>query len=192
MWLWRELYGVAGMYQPEWVSLTRDCDAILIPVGTSICIPQGSQVFITQALGGSFTVNVNGNLARIAAKDADALGKSVPVETAPVVDADDIEDQVWEILRTCYDPEIPVNIVELGLVYECKVTALDDKRTKVDVQMTLTAPGCGMGPTIVSEVEQKLQEIPSVQEVNVELVFDPPWDRARMSDAARLQLGVMW
>ncbi len=175
------------------IPLKRDCKATLIPVGTEITIPSGTQVVVTQALGGSFTVNVAGNLARIAGEDADALGlehtlikKDVSKVDGPV----DIED-VWEQLRTCYDPEIPVNIVELGLIYECKTTALDDGGNRVDITMTLTAPGCGMGPILVDDAHTKVMSIANVTEVNCELVFDPPWDQSMMSEAARLQTGLM-
>jgi len=175
------------------IPLKRDCKATLIPVGTEITIPSGTQVVVTQALGGSFTVNVAGNLARIAGEDADALGlehtlikKDVSKVDGPV----DIED-VWEQLRTCYDPEIPVNIVELGLIYECKTTALDDGGNRVDITMTLTAPGCGMGPILVDDAQSKIMSIANVTEVNCELVFEPPWDQSMMSEAARLQTGLM-
>jgi len=173
--------------------LLRDCDATLIPVGTRIKIPAGSKVMITQALGGSYTVNVNGNLARIDSKDADALGletkKEKPsgpkTETTGPVD----EKEVWDALSTCYDPEIPVNIVDLGLIYRCEITPLDGGN-RVDVVMTLTAPGCGMGPILVEDVRAKLLAVKNVTEVNVELVFDPPWDRSMMSETAKLQLGL--
>lgn len=175
----------------EMRGVLRDCDALLIPVGTKVTIPEGSQVMITQALGGSYTVNVNGNLARIDSRDADALGLDVedqpeaPKGAGGPVD----EDTVWEALGTCYDPEIPVSIVELGLIYHCDIKPLKQGNC-VDVVMTLTAPGCGMGPILVEDVRAKLLAVSNVTEVNVDLVFDPPWDRAMMSDAAKLQLGM--
>ncbi len=171
----------------------RDCEATLIPVGTKVTIPAGSRVMITQALGGSFTVNINGNLARIDSKDADALGlqtqeepqKKPQEEAGGPVD----EKEVWAALSTCFDPEIPVNIVDLGLIYRCQITPLEDGN-RVDVVMTLTAPGCGMGPILVEDVRAKLLAVRNVTEVNVELVFDPPWDRSMMSETAKLQLGI--
>ena len=173
--------------------LKRDCDAILIPVGTKITIPAGTRVTITQALGGSYTVNVQGNLARIDGKDADALGLTRAategedeIATGPVD-----EELVWAALKTCYDPEIPTNIVDLGLVYECKIAPLNSGN-QVDIKMTLTAPGCGMGPFIVEDVRSKVLAVPNVTIANVELVFDPPWDQSMMSDEAKLQTGMMW
>ena len=177
------------------VTVARDCDAILIPAGTHIMLPAGSVVFITQALGGNYTVNVNGNLAQVGARDADALGFTVEepdvaqaaeMNTGPVQ-----EELLWEQMRTCYDPEIPINIVDLGLVYECNVTPLADGGNRVDVRMTLTAPGCGMGEFLAEDVRSKLQQVPNVSEVNVDLTFDPPWSQDRMSEAARLETGML-
>lgn len=176
------------------VRLERDCDAVLIPVGTRVTIPAGTQVLITQALGGSFTVNVQGNLARIAGADADALGLDRPddnIKRPQAVGPVD-EQLVWEKLKTCYDPEIPINIVDLGLVYECRIAPLDDGGNRVEIKMTLTAPGCGMGPFIVEDVRNKVLSVHNVTDAQVELVFDPPWDQSRMSDAAKLQTGMMW
>ncbi|RMH62049.1 MAG: putative Fe-S cluster assembly protein SufT [Zetaproteobacteria bacterium] len=177
----------------ETVTTTRDVDAVLIPLGTPIVIPSGSRVQITQRLGGTFTVAVGGNLARIEGKDADALGvERVPraraEETATPGEVD--VEAVREVLKTCYDPEIPVNIVDLGLVYDIHVVDTDEGGNHVEVVMTLTAPGCGMGPFIVEDVRQKVLSVPHVSDVHVELVFDPPWDRSMMSDEARLQLGM--
>ncbi|MBN4078420.1 putative Fe-S cluster assembly protein SufT [Gammaproteobacteria bacterium AH-315-C21] len=175
------------------IPLKRDCKATLIPVGTEITIPSATQVVVTQALGGSFTVNVAGNLARIAGEDADALGLEYTLIKKDITDVDgpvDIE-QVWEQLRTCYDPEIPVNIVELGLIYECKTTELEDGGNQVNITMTLTAPGCGMGPILVDDAHSKVMSVKNVTEVHCELVFDPPWDQGMMSEAARLQTGLM-
>ena len=179
-------------YEP--VILLRRCDAILIPHGTPIEIDAGVEVYITQALGGSVTVNVNGNLARIAAKDLDALGMEPEAESANAggsADGSVDEDRIWDELRTCFDPEIPVNIVDLGLIYECKITRLPNGAgNRVDVVMTLTAPGCGMGQFLVEDVRAKLSQVPNVTEVNVDLVFDPPWNQSMMSEAARLQTGM--
>lgn len=184
-------------YTPEWVTLTRACDALLIPSGTPVTLREGEVVYITQALGGTFTVNVSGNLARIDAKDADALGKTAEiaetVSTAKEIVGDGTvsEEAVWAALRTCYDPEIPVNIVELGLIYVCQITPLETGGGRVDIQMTLTAPGCGMGPVLAVDVEQKIRALDNVMDVKVEVVFDPPWDRDKMSEAAKLQLRLL-
>lgn len=175
----------------EPVILERDCDAVLIPAGQPVRIPGGTEVVITQALGGTFTVFVNGNLARIEAKDADALG--IEVETAEAAsktaDGPVDEQEVWTQLKTCYDPEIPVDIVELGLIYGVEIEPLEGAN-RVKVTMTLTAPGCGMGEYLKADVEQKVQSVKNVTETEVELTFDPPWDRDRMSDAAKLALGM--
>jgi probable FeS assembly SUF system protein SufT len=178
------------------VSLTRDVEGTMIPAGTPVTIPQGTEVTITQSLGGTYTVMGPGVMARIDGKNADALGiqpaeKVIQPNTAdehagPV----DIE-AVWDQLKTCYDPEIPVNIVDLGLIYDCKVIPLPEGGNKVDVKMTLTAPGCGMGGVIASDAEQKIRMVPGVSDVMVEIVWDPIWNQSMMSDAARLQLGLM-
>ncbi len=183
------------LYDP--IEAKRDCDAILIPHGMPITVSKGTVVYVTQALGGSVTVNVNGNLARIAGKDLDALG--MQPETTKAVDREvsqaEVEALVWEQLRSCYDPEIPINIVELGLVYECVVSAtgpVDGRPAyRVDIRMTLTAPGCGMGDILVEDIRGKVQQIPRVGEVNVDLTFDPVWDASMMSEAARLQTGML-
>ncbi|MDX8403760.1 MAG: putative Fe-S cluster assembly protein SufT [Mariprofundaceae bacterium] len=182
------------MASGEMITVTRDVDAVLIPLGTPVMIPEGAQVMITQELGGSYTVSVNGNLARVDSKDADALGmmKMEPVhkvESKPV-EGPVNEDELWNVLKTCYDPEIPVNIVDLGLVYDCHVVDTDEGKNHVDIVMTLTAPGCGMGPFIVDDVRQKILSVTNVSDVHVDLVFEPPWDRAMMSDEAKLQLGM--
>jgi len=178
----------------EAITLERDCEAILIPQGTPINLPAGSVVFVTQALGTSCTVNINGNLARIEGKDLDALGfESVQTrkETKIVGDGRVDEQLLWDQMSTCFDPEIPVNIVELGLIYDCKIEPLEEGGKRVNVMMTLTAPGCGMGDTLVNDVKNKLESVPNVSEVNVEMVFDPPWNQTMMSEAARLQLGML-
>ena len=185
------------------VELTRDCAATMVPWGSPTRLPAGSLAQITQRLGGNFTVYIGGNLYRIAGKDADALG--LDPEDAGVSgmeqDADDddagpptlesIEAAAWRRLATCYDPEIPVDIVNLGLVYLCQAVELSDGTFRLDVRMTLTAPGCGMGTAIAEEARQKLQSIPGVSEVDVDLVWDPPWSREMMSEVARLELGMM-
>lgn len=182
------------MTSGEMITVNRDVDAVLIPLGTPVLIPEGAQVMITQELGGSYTVSVNGNLARVEGKDADALGmtEAEPVrqpEPGPV-EGPVSEEEIWNVLKTCFDPEIPVNIVDLGLVYDCHVVDTDDGGNHVDVVMTLTAPGCGMGPFIVEDVRQKVLSIANVSDVHVDLIFEPPWDRAMMSDEAKLQLGM--
>ena len=177
----------------EPVTLTRDVTAIIIPVGEKVTLDEGTDGFITQALGGSFTIYVEGNLFRISGSDADALGKEpVPPPSVPEDATDaDVEHVVWEQLRTCYDPEIPVDIVNLGLVYRCEVRPLGNGERSVNVDMTLTAPGCGMGDVIVRDARDKIAVIPTVSDVTVELVFDPPWNVSMMSEEARLQTGMM-
>jgi probable FeS assembly SUF system protein SufT len=177
----------------EPVTLTRDVDAIIVPAGMNVKLRQGQQGFITQALGGSFTVYVEGNLFRISGQDADALGKEatdVP-QLPPNASDEDVRDIAWRQMRTCYDPEIPINIVDLGLVYSCDVHTDDNGDRVVDVKMTLTAPGCGMGDVLVQDVREKVEVIPTVKRADVELVFDPPWNQSMMSEAALLQTGMM-
>ena len=167
--------------------------AIIIPAGDEVTLREGTSGFITQALGGSFTIYVEGNLFRVSGLDADALGKD-PVSVPKVPDNatdSDIEAVIWEQLKTCYDPEIPVDIVNLGLVYRCDITALGNGQRAVSVDMTLTAPGCGMGEVLVADAREKIAIVPTVSDVIVELVFDPPWDVSMMSDEARLQTGLM-
>lgn len=184
----------ADMYSrsSEPFKLERDCIAVLVPQGDQVTLPAGSIGYISQALGGSYTVYVEGNLFRIAGSDADALGKEpvLPPELPPDASDDDVEKIVWRQLRTCFDPEIPINVVDLGLVYGCDIERLADGRRKVSVRMTLTAPGCGMGDVLVGDVTDKLELIPTVAEADVELVFDPPWNQNMMSDAARLETGM--
>lgn len=171
----------------EVVVTNRECEARLVPAGTEIMIPKGSFVTITQSLGGTYTVAVNGNLARVEGKDADALGKEIATSSYETpTDGSVNEDQVWEALRECYDPEIPVNMVELGLIYECKVVG-----NEVKINMTLTAPGCGMGPSMIADVERKVGQVPNVDKVSVELVFDPPWSNDMLTDEAKLELGMI-
>lgn len=165
----------------------------MVPSGDAVSLPAGSVGYITQALGGSFTVYVEGNLFRIAGMDADAIGKE-PIAAPNLPDGAtdaDVESLIWEQLRTCFDPEIPVNIVELGLVYECNVLRLESGDRRVDIKMTLTAPGCGMGETLISDVRSKLEMIPTIADADVELVFDPPWNQSMMSEAAKLETGML-
>lgn len=175
----------------EPVTLTRDVIGILIPQGTKVELPEGAQGTITQALGGSFTVQVQGHLFRIDGKDADSIGKEVIQGPELAADAsdEDIEKAVWAQLQTCFDPEIPISIVELGLVYECKIEKSEAGR-KATVRMTLTAPGCGMGDILVNDVKAKIAQLPAINESDVQLVFEPPWNQTMMSEAARLQTGM--
>ena len=174
-------------------TMTRDVRAVIIPAGEELTLRQGTAGFITQALGGSFTIYVEGNLFRIAGADADALGKEpVPAPEVPENASDaDIEAVIWQQLKTCYDPEIPINIVDLGLVYRCEIVPLGNGERAVQVDMTLTAPGCGMGEILVADAQEKIAIIPTIANVTVQLVFDPPWNQAMMSDEARLQTGMM-
>jgi probable FeS assembly SUF system protein SufT len=173
------------------VEVKREVEATLIPSGVKVTLQPGSQVFVTQALGNSYTLYVNGNLVRIAGKDGDAIG--LVILESPDINAMDgtLEEKIWAQLRTCFDPEIPVNIVDLGLVYSCDIIPLGMNDHRVNITMTLTAVGCGMGPVLVAEVEEKVRQISGVTEAKVELVFDPPWDRSKMSDEAKLQLGLL-
>lgn len=181
-------------HSAEPVTLTRDVIGILIPQGTRVELPAGGNAVVTQALGGSFTIQLEGHLFRIEGKDADALGREVargPEVSAEATDAE-IEKAVWDQLRTCYDPEIPVDIVELGLVYECRVEPLPETpgKRKAIVRMTLTAPGCGMGDILVADVRTKVLSLPTIAEADVQLVFDPPWSQSMMSEAAKLATGM--
>ncbi len=177
----------------EPVRFERDCAAVLVPQGDAVTLPAGTIGYITQSLGGSWTVFVEGNLMRVAGEDADAIGKEQPepIQLPDGAGDEDVEALVWSQLRTCFDPEIPVNIVELGLVYSAEISHLEDGQRKVDVTMTLTAPGCGMGDILVEDVRSKIELIPTVVEADVEMVFDPPWNQTMMSDVARLETGMM-
>ena len=177
----------------EAFALERDVKAVIIPAGEELLLREGTAGFITQSLGGSFTIYVEGNLFRIAGSDADAIGKEpVPPPAVPENASDaDIEAVIWAQLKTCYDPEIPVNIVDLGLIYRCDITPLGNGERSVRVDMTLTAPGCGMGEILVQDAQEKVAVIPTISDVLVELVFDPPWNQSMMSDEARLQTGLM-
>jgi probable FeS assembly SUF system protein SufT len=177
----------------EPVTLQRDVEAIMVPAGIPVTLREGKTGFITQALGGSFTVYVEGNLFRIPGKDADALGKepSLAPELPPNATDEDVKQLVWDQMRSCYDPEIPINIVELGLVYTCDINRTPEGDRVADIKMTLTAPGCGMGEVLVQDVKDKVELVPTVARADVELVFDPPWTQTMMSEAARLQTGMM-
>ena len=176
------------------VLLSRDCEAIQIPYGNAITARAGTQLTIVHQLGDSITVRTDhGYLLRIDGTDADAMGLD-PIDDATATthaEGPVEESQLWDALKSCFDPEIPANIVELGLVYSCTPLTRDDGTQRVEVKMTLTAPGCGMGQVLKDDVEKKIMGLPNVAEVAVELVFDPPWDPTMMSEAARLQLGMM-
>jgi probable FeS assembly SUF system protein SufT len=180
----------------EEVTFSRNAEAIMIPSGEKVFVPKGAQGTITQSLGGTYTlITDRGLMVRVSGQEVEAIGKA-PAEaaTAPVegLTPESLETMVWDTLKTCFDPEIPVNIVDLGLVYMCDLKEAEGGGTDVDIKMTLTAPGCGMGPVLASDVKHKLEKLPGVKTANVEVVFDPVWDRSMMSEAARLQLGMMW
>ena len=181
-------------HMDEHVTLLRDVEVITIPFGTKTNLKEGETGQITQALGGSYTVMIGGNLFRIDGNDADAIGKEKSEQVQKSNDIDDSEmdeKAVWDAMKTCYDPEIPVNIVDLGLIYSCEFKIKDNGNKLVDIKMTLTAPGCGMGPVIADEVKQKVNNVQGVDEINLELVWDPPWDQSMISEAARLEMGLL-
>ncbi|MCL4184740.1 MAG: putative Fe-S cluster assembly protein SufT [Burkholderiaceae bacterium] len=181
------------------VTLTRDCPAVAVPWGTPTTLQAGQVGYISQQLGGTFTVMVDGNLYRIDGRHADALGLELDpsqelglgIGSGPPTTTEAVEAAAWRVLATCYDPEIPVDIVSLGLVYGCEATQLDDGRFRLDVRMTLTAAGCGMGTLLADEARDKLLGIPNVAAADVELVWDPPWSRDMMSEAAQLEMGLL-
>ena len=176
----------------ELIKVSRDCDAILIPGGEKVVLVEGTHIRITQALGGDYTVYVNGNLLKISGKDSDAIGIKNDISKENVLEKNTEvnEDRIWEVLKTCYDPEIPVNIVDLGLIYDMKLDKNIEGIT-INIKMTLTAPGCGMGPVIAQDVEDKLMDLATVNRVIVDLVWEPVWNQAMMTDAARLELGML-
>ena len=176
----------------EPVVLHRDVKAIVVPAGSEVDLKKDSLVYLTQSMGGSFTIYFEGNLFRIPGEDADALGKEPvePPELPPDATDEQFETLVWDQMRTCYDPEIPINIVDLGLIYDCTTTNEDGQRS-VAVKMTLTAPGCGMGEILLEDIREKVAIIPTVVAVDVEMVFDPPWNQDMMSEAAKLEVGLL-
>lgn len=180
----------------EEVTFNRSAEAIMIPSGEKVLVPVGAQATITQSLGGAYTVITDrGLMVRISGREVEAIGKT-PTETSDVkleeLTPEKLEEMVWEQLKTCYDPEIPVNIVDLGLVYLCELKEAEESGKNVHIKMTLTAPGCGMGPVLATDVKTKIEMLPGVKTADVEVVFDPVWDRSMMTEAARLQLGMMW
>ncbi len=181
------------MHNVSTVDLTRDCEAVQIPVGNTVTLPAGTSVDITQTLGGTYTVHAMGGLFRIAAKDADALGitaEAAAGEPKPRTEGPVEEQAVWEVLRTCYDPEIPVNIVDLGLVYDLAIEPASAGGNRVSVKMTLTAPGCGMGGVIARDAQEKLLMLDGVAEADVQIVWDPPWHQSMISAEGRRILGL--
>lgn len=184
------------MIRQEELTLNKDCEAVQIPSGIKLVLSAGSKVTVEQTLGGSYTVLTElGELVRISGKEIEALGKDLStdmqVQDRHIPDSEkELEKLVWEQLKSCYDPEIPVNIVELGLVYLCHVAKIEEKKYKVDIHFTLTAPGCGMWEILKGDIQNKVEALPGVMEVNVEVVFDPPWDPGKMSEAAQLELGL--
>ena len=168
----------------------RDCSGVLIPSGEPIKLKKGTQVKITQSLGGYFTLYVNGNLVKLSGEDADAIGKKIKSQKNIHIQSFD-ENLIWEQLKTCYDPEIPVNVVDLGLIYNLESEKKSENKYFINIKMTLTAPGCGMGPAIAMDVETKVQGLSFVDDVLVELVWDPIWNQDMMTEEAKLKLGMI-
>jgi probable FeS assembly SUF system protein SufT len=187
------------MMTREEVTFSRQAEGIMIPSGEKVLVPQGAQATITQFLGGAYTlITDRGLMIRVSGKEVEAIGKTpenvveAEAQSSEAVTPEKLEELVWDQLKTCYDPEIPVNIVDLGLVYLCEIEDAEGGGRDVKVKMTLTAPGCGMGPVLASDVRSKIESLPGVKNAEVEVVFDPVWDRSMMTDAAKLQLGMMW
>lgn len=183
------------MVSSSLVKMHRACDVIEIPSGRISMLPEGTSVRIMQSRGDSYTVWTDyGQMYRIDGKDADALGlQAESSPSAPATDTREFNDQmVWDVLKSVYDPEIPVNIVDLGLIYSCKIAPSESEpdAKRIDIEMSMTAPGCGMGGVLKADVENRLSGLPKVKDVHVEVVLDPPWDMSRMSEAAKLQLGL--
>ena len=179
------------MSDNNFIKLSKDCGGILIPSGDQINLKKGTPVKITQSLGGYFTLYVNGNLVKLDGKDADAIGKRVDSSSLNAAAKGFDEKLIWEQLKTCFDPEIPVNIVDLGLIYNLDYKKLDNNQYYINIKMTLTAPGCGMGPAIAADAEGKVKGLPFVDDVLIELVWDPIWNQDMMTEEARLKLGMI-
>jgi len=178
------------MASQEYAYVSRECPAVQIPEGTPAVLSPGTRVRITQSLGSSYTVvTERGYMLRIDDKNADAIGKTPGSSPVEDMAGSSLEERVWALLKTCFDPEIPINIVDLGLVYNCAITDLPEGK-KVEIKMTLTAPGCGMGPVLAADVKEKVAGLPEVAEADIEIVFDPQWNQNMMSEAARLELGM--
>lgn len=177
--------------QANVIALTRDCEATEVPYGGVQVLPAGTKVRIMQSLGGSYTVATeHGSMMRIEVGNADALGIASAPKEEQAAPLEFSERLVWDQLKTVFDPEIPVNIVDLGLIYSCQITPHEGGGRRIEIEMTMTAPGCGMGDVLRSDIERKLSQLPEVKEVRAQIVFDPPWNPSRMSDAAKLQLGL--
>jgi probable FeS assembly SUF system protein SufT len=179
------------MNSPGDIILSRDCDAIQIPSGHPLVLPAGMSVVVTQSLGGTFTVATPGGLARIEHKDADALGIDPQAAAEKIKVEGSTEQAIWDQLKLVFDPEIPVNVVDLGLIYDCAVSKKEGGKTAVNVKMTLTAPGCGMGPTIAADAKAKILSLEGVDEAEVDLVWDPAWNQAMISEAGKMKLGIL-
>ena len=185
------------MHENKEFELSRDIEAILIPAGQKFTIPAGTKGVVTQALGGNYTIATSYGLSQITEKNLDALGLEKPAaktgqkSAATRTNGEVSEDDVWNQLKQCYDPEIPVNIVDLGLVYDCRLIRKNDGGTRVEVKMTLTAPGCGMGPAIAHDAQSKILSIDGIDEADVQLVWDPPWNQSMISEAGRMKLGMI-
>ena len=178
------------MNENDFIKLSKDCDGLLIPSGDPIKLKKKTPVKITQSLGGYFTLYVNGNLVKLDGKDADAIGKKIKGNNSKIIQPFD-ENSIWEQLKTCFDPEIPVNIVDLGLVYNLTCEKISDNNYYIKIQMTLTAAGCGMGPVIAADAESKVKGLSFVKDVLVEIVWDPIWNQDMMTEDAKLKLGML-
>lgn len=180
----------------EEITFSRSAEAIMIPSGEKVIVPKGASATITQSLGGTYTlITDRGLMVRVSGDEVEAIGKASQAAGGSALEEitpEKLEELVWDALKTCYDPEIPVNIVDLGLVYLCELQEVPEGGKDIRIKMTLTAPGCGMGPVLAGDVKMKVEKLPGVRNADIEVVFDPVWDRSMMSEAARLQLGMMW
>jgi probable FeS assembly SUF system protein SufT len=190
---------VAGLHPSDQVTFARDCEGTQIPSGLRVTIPKDTEAYVGQTLGGNVTVQIPAfGLVQVMSNNLDALLKDgVPVakpaasaQQAEQAEGPADEKEVWDAMRSCYDPEIPCNIVDLGLVYDAKLTPLPSKRSRVEVKMTLTAMGCGMGPAIAAQVRDRLLTVPGVEEANVDIVWDPPWNQSMITEAGKKRLGI--
>ena len=175
------------------ISLSRDCEVISVPYGEKEILKEGTEVQIMQALGGSYTVYTVEGMFRINGTNADAIGKEVekPPSLPENITDDEFEEKVWDQMKTVFDPEIPINVVDLGLIYDCRLNKSEDDNFIIEVDMTLTAPGCGMADVLVADIQERVEMMPRVVSVKVELVLDPPWSMEMMSEAARLEAGLI-
>ena len=179
------------MSNSSFIITKRSCNGYLIPSGEEIKLKKGTKVKITQSLGGDFTLYVNGNLVKISGNDADAIGKKKEKNTDSIDSSNFSEKMIWDVLKTCFDPEIPVNIVDLGLIYDLQYKQLSSGFYSINIKMTLTAPGCGMGPVIAQDVDTKIKNLKFVGDVLVEVVWEPLWNQDMMTEEARLKLGML-